>query len=293
MGKQARPAFSKKEAKREKESARDKERLRPAKQNVQKRSDERHEAELPDDVIVGRNAVVESLKSGRGINKILVASGEREGSVREIVALARERGVVCEMVSRDRIGQIAAGHRHQGVLAYVAPVPYVELDEIISSARARGREPFIVLLDELEDPHNLGAILRTADAAGVDGVVILKRRSCPLSATVAKTSAGAIEYVPVARIGNIAQTLKKLKDDGFWVIGADMDGTQSYYDADYRGAIVLVIGGEGHGISTLTKKCCDFIVSIPMVGHINSLNASVAGSILMYEAMKKRTDQVV
>ena len=244
--------------------------------------------ELPEDVLIGRNAVTEALKSGRGINKLLVANGDREGSVREIVALARDRGILVEMVERSKIEGIAGGLRHQGVLAYVAPVPYAELEDILAKAEALGKEPFLLLLDELEDPHNLGALLRTADAAGVDGVLIPKRRSCSLSSTVAKTSAGAVEYVPVARIGNIAQTLKELKERGLWVVGADMDGSQEYYAANLTGPLVLVIGGEGRGVSRLTRESCDFLVQLPMQGHINSLNASVAGSILMYEVLRQR-----
>lgn len=244
--------------------------------------------ELPDDVLVGRNAVTEALKAGRGINKILLANGDREGSITEIAALAKERGIVVEYVERAKIEALAGGHRHQGVLAYVAPVPYAELDDILQAAEEKGEAPFLVLLDELEDPHNLGALLRTADATGVHGILIPKRRSVSLNATVAKTSAGAVEYVPVARIGNIAQTLKKLKEKGFWVAGADMDGEKAYYEADLTGPLVLVVGSEGRGMSRLTKEACDFIVSMPMVGRINSLNASVAGSILMYESMRQR-----
>ena len=182
---------------------------------------------------------------------------------------------------------MATGIRHQGVLAQVPPVQYAELEDILQIARDRNEPPFIVLLDELEDPHNLGAILRTADAAGVHGVLIPKHRSCPLSATVAKTSAGAVEHVPVARIGNMVQTIKKLKKEGLWVAAADMDGTD-YYDTDLTGSLLLVIGSEGQGVGRLIKEQCDFVVRIPMVGKINSLNASVAGSILMYEAMKQR-----
>lgn len=241
--------------------------------------------ELADDVIVGRNAVTEALKAGRGINKILLAQGDR--AVEEIVALAKERGVAFQFVERGKIEALAAGHRHQGVLAFAAPVPYVELDEILARAEAKGEPPFLVLLDELEDPHNLGALLRTADATGVHGILIPKRRSVPLNATVAKTSAGAVEYVPVARIGNVAQTLKTLKERGLWVVGADMDGTP-YDKADLTGPLVLVVGSEGHGMSRLTKESCDLVVSLPMVGKINSLNASVAGSLLMYASLQQR-----
>lgn len=244
--------------------------------------------ELPEDVLVGRNAVTEALRAGRGINKILLAEGDKEAFASEIMNLAKERKVICQFVERSKIETIAGGHRHQGVLAYVAPVEYAELEDVLKAAEEKGEPPFLLLLDELEDPHNLGALLRTADATGVHGVLIPKHRSVPLNATVAKTSAGAIEYVPVVRIGNIAQTLKSLKEKGFWVAGADMDGAQTYSEADLTGALVLVVGSEGRGMGRLTKEACDFVVSMPMVGHINSLNASVAGSILMYESMRQR-----
>lgn len=243
--------------------------------------------ELPPDILVGRNAVMEALKANRSMNKLLIASGDKDGSINEIIALARKRGVVIQMVERSKIEAIAAGFRHQGVLAYVAPIEYSSIDDMLELAKEKGEDPFLILLDELEDPHNLGALIRTADAAGVHGVLIPKRRNVQLNATVAKTSAGAVEYVRVAQIGNIAQTLKELKERGFWVAGADMDG-DSYDKADLTGALVLVIGSEGKGMGRLTKKMCDFIVSLPMVGKINSLNASVAGSILMYESLRQR-----
>jgi 23S rRNA (guanosine2251-2'-O)-methyltransferase len=243
---------------------------------------------LPEDVIVGRNAVTEALKSGRAVNRLLVAEGDGQGSIREIVRLARESGAIVETVARSKIEAAARGFRHQGVLAYTSPVDYMPLDELLEAARAKSDAPFLLLLDELEDPHNLGAILRTADAVGVDGVLIPRRRSCPLSATVAKTSAGAVEYVPVARIGNIAQTIKALKDEGFWIIGADMDGTTDYFDADLTGATVLVVGSEGRGISRIVRDNCDILVKIPMLGKINSLNVSVAGAVLMYESLRQR-----
>lgn len=244
--------------------------------------------ELPEDVLVGRNAVLEALRSGRGINKLLVAKGDREGSIAEILALAKERGIPVQMVERPKISSMAGDMRHQGVLAHVAPVAYAELEDILKLAEERGEQPLLLLLDELEDPHNLGALMRTADAMGVHGILMPKRRSVPLNATVAKTSAGAVEYVPVARIGNIAQTLKALKEKGFWVAGADMEGREPCCEANLTGPLVLVVGSEGKGMSRLTKESCDFLVRIPMAGKINSLNASVAGSILMYEAMKQR-----
>ena len=243
--------------------------------------------ELPEDMVAGRNAVMEALKGSRSVNKLMIANGSTEGSIKEIIAVAKEKGVNIQYWDRSKLDSIARGIRHQGVLAQVAPVQYAELEDILQVAKDRNEPPFIVLLDELEDPHNLGAILRTADAAGVHGVLIPKHRSCPLSATVAKTSAGAVEHVPVARVGNLVQTIKKLKQEGLWVAAADMDG-KDYYDTDLIGPLLLIIGSEGQGVGRLVKEQCDFVVRIPMVGKINSLNASVAGSILMYEAMKQR-----
>lgn len=243
--------------------------------------------ELPEDMVAGRNAVMEALKGSRSVNKLMIANGSTEGSIKEIITVAKEKGVNIQYWERSKLDSIARGIRHQGVLAQVAPVQYAELEDILQVAKDRNEPPFIVLLDELEDPHNLGAILRTADAAGVHGVLIPKHRSCPLSATVAKTSAGAVEHVPVARVGNLVQTIKKLKQEGLWVAAADMDG-KDYYDTDLTGPLLLIIGSEGQGVGRLVKEQCDFVVRIPMVGKINSLNASVAGSILMYEAMKQR-----
>ena len=243
--------------------------------------------ELPEDMVAGRNAVMEALKGSRSVNKLMIANGSTEGSIKEIIAVAKEKGVNIQYWDRSKLDSIARGIRHQGVLAQVAPVQYAELEDILQVAKDRNEPPFIVLLDELEDPHNLGAILRTADAAGVHGVLIPKHRSCPLSATVAKTSAGAVEHVPVARVGNLVQTIKKLKQEGLWVAAADMDG-KDYYDTDLTGPLLLIIGSEGQGVGRLVKEQCDFVVRIPMVGKINSLNASVAGSILMYETMKQR-----
>ena len=243
--------------------------------------------ELPEDMVAGRNAVMEALKGSRSVNKLMIANGSTEGSIKEIIAVAKEKGVNIQYWDRSKLDSIARGIRHQGVLAQVAPVQYAELEDILQVAKDRNEPPFIVLLDELEDPHNLGAILRTADAAGVHGVLIPKHRSCPLSATVAKTSAGAVEHVPVARVGNLVQTIKKLKQEGLWVAAADMDG-KDYYDTDLTGPLLLIIGSEGQGVGRLVKEQCDFVVRIPMVGKINSLNASVAGSILMYEAMRQR-----
>ncbi|TCL32410.1 23S rRNA (guanosine2251-2'-O)-methyltransferase [Anaerospora hongkongensis] len=243
---------------------------------------------MSEEFVAGRNSVAEVLKSGRSINKILVAKGERHGAIREIIGQARSQGLVVQEVEPAKLDQITEGVRHQGVVAMVAPVAYAEIEDILGRAQENGEQPFIVLLDELEDPHNVGAILRTSDATGVHGVLLPKRRSSPLTATVAKTSAGAVEYVPVARIGNISQTLKKLKKQGLWVVGADMDGDKNYYEADLTGPIVVVVGSEGQGMGRLTKEECDFVVRIPMKGKITSLNASVACSLLLYEVLRQR-----
>lgn len=246
-------------------------------------------ADLPEDVIAGRNAIAEALRSGRSINRLLITS-ENAGPLHELASAAKNTGAVVEVVPRNRIESITKGFRHQGAIAYVSPVSYASLEDVLEKARTKS-SPFLLLLDEIEDPHNLGALLRTADAAGVDGVLIPKRRCCPLTATVAKTSAGAVEHVPVVRIGNIAQTLRLLKKEGFWIAGGDMDGATDYFDAALTGALVLVVGNEGKGISQLIKENCDFLVRIPMLGKLNSLNVSVAGALLMYEALRQRRQE--
>lgn len=243
------------------------------------------------DIIIGRNAVTEALKAGRSINRLLIAEGSRDGSIQKIISLAKERQIVFESVSRDRLDKITENQRHQGVVAYSAPVEYSTLEEILQAAAGRNEPPFILLLDELEDPHNFGAILRTADAVGVHGVLIPKRRSVSLNSTVAKTSAGAVEYVKVAQINNVAQTLKQLKDLNITVIGSDMAGVDifdSNNHIDFNAPIVLIIGSEGKGMRRLTKENCDFLIRIPMVGRINSLNASVAAAVVMYEVFRRR-----
>ena len=262
---------------------------RPKKKTTDVRPVRPKKAEINEDILLGRNAVREALKSGRSINRILIADSAHGGSMPEILTLAKERRIIIQNVTNEKLEQICAGQRHQGIAAYAAPVDYVELDDILKIAKERGEDPLLILLDELEDPHNLGAILRTADAVGAHGVLIPKHRSCPLSSVVAKTSAGALEYVPVARIGNVVQTLEELKKQGLWVAGADMDGEQTYYEANLTGPLVLVIGNEGFGISRLTKSTCDFMVKIPMRGKVNSLNASNAAAILAYEVLKQRT----
>ena len=245
-----------------------------------------------EDVIAGRNSVGEALKSGRPLNKLFIAKGERQGSLRELAGIAKDKGILVQEVEPQRLAQLAPGQRHQGVVAMASPVEYAEVEDILAAAEAKGEAPLLVVLDELEDPHNLGAVLRSVDAAGAHGVIIPKRRSCPLSTTVAKTSAGAVEYAPVARVSNLAQTLDKLKKAGIWVAGCDMDGTENYFEASLKGPLALVIGGEGRGLGRLVKEHCDFLVRIPMQGHVNSLNASVACSLVLYEAVRQRLQNV-
>lgn len=236
----------------------------------------------------GRNPILEALKSGRTINKILLAKGEKHGSIREIIGLARSKGLLIQEVDRKKLDTLAESGSHQGVIAFVAPKAYVEVEDILEMAKGKEEPPFLVLLDGVEDPHNLGSILRSADGAGVHGVVIPQRRAVGLTAIVGKTSAGAIEYLPVARITNMAQTIDSLKEQGLWVVGADMDGDQYYYQANLTGPIALVIGGEGKGLGRLVKEKCDFLVRIPMKGQVSSLNAAVASSLLMYEVARQR-----
>lgn len=241
-----------------------------------------------DEILVGRNAVFEALKAGRGINRILVAQGGKEAALAPLLALAREQGVPVRASTRQKLDLLAPDMRHQGVLAYAAPVAYASLDDVFARAEEKGEPPLLLLLDEIEDPHNFGALLRTADAMGVHGVLVPERRSCALTATVAKTSAGAVEHVPVVRIGNIVQEMKRLKERGLWFVGADMAGEHDIFCAALTGALVIVIGSEGKGLGRLVKETCDFLVRIPMHGAINSLNASVAGALLMYEARRAR-----
>ena len=241
-----------------------------------------------DDLIFGRNAVIELLKSGRSVNKIFMAEGSRDGSIQKIFSLAKTAGIVVEFISRDKLDKICNG-RHQGVAAKAAAVNYSTLEEILELAESKKELPFIILLDELEDPQNFGAILRTAEAVGVHGVIIPKRRSVQLNATVFKTSAGAAEYVKVAQVTNVAQTLKNLRGLGLKVVGSDVSAEIDFRQADLSGGIVLIIGNEGKGMRRLTRENCDLLIKIPMVGKINSLNASAAGAVLMYEIFCQRS----
>ena len=239
---------------------------------------------IESDIIAGRNAVTELLKSGREIEYVMTAKGAG-GSLKPIIAQCKERGIVVKEIPKQKLDMKLQGVNHQGVAAVAACAKYAELSEIIEKANGV-QNPIILVLDEIEDPHNLGAIIRTAEAANVSGIIIPKRRSAGLNSTVAKVAAGAVEYVPVARVSKISAAVDELKSAGFWVYGADMDG-QSLYDTDISGKIALVIGSEGHGISRIVREKCDFIISIPMFGQINSLNASVAAGVIVYEAVRK------
>ncbi|NLK36477.1 MAG: 23S rRNA (guanosine(2251)-2'-O)-methyltransferase RlmB [Epulopiscium sp.] len=240
-----------------------------------------------DNQLEGRNAILEVLKSGRDIEKIMVLKGNTEGTIRRIIAQAKEKGVVIQEVSRQKLDEISQTKNHQGVIAIVSAHNYVEIEDILAIAKEKNEPPFLILLDGITDPHNLGAVLRSAECAGAHGVVIPKRRSVGLNATVGKTSAGAIEYMPVARVTNLARTMEYLKKQGIWLACADMDGVD-YFESNLSGAIALVIGSEGEGVSRLIKENCDFTVSIPMYGKISSLNASVAAGLLMYEVVRQR-----
>lgn len=242
---------------------------------------------MSENIIAGRNSVAEALRSSRSINKILVQDGVKGGSIGEIIAAAKQKNIIIEYVKSDKLDKLAEGIRHQGIIAMAAPIAFQTLDDVFAKAAEKNEDPFILLFDELQDPQNVGALIRTADAAGVHGVLMPKRRSCPLNAVVAKISAGAVEYVPVVQIGNISQTIEELQNRGCWVIGADMDG-ENYFDVNFTGPVVLVIGAEGKGLGRLVKQKCDTIASIPMGGGVSSLNASAAGAILMYEAVRQR-----
>jgi len=240
------------------------------------------------DQIEGRNSVIELLESGRDINKIFVQDGEKHGSINKIIAMASERKILINTISKEKMKQMAQIENYQGVIAIVPPFDYVDIEDILSEAKARQEDPFIVLLDGIEDPHNLGSIIRTAETAGVHGIVIPKRRAASVNATVNKVSAGAVEHLKIARVNNMVETMKYLKEQGLWICGTDMDTKTYYYSQDLTGPLAIVIGSEGFGMSRLVKENCDFLVKIPMRGKITSLNASVSAGIVMYEAVEQR-----
>lgn len=237
--------------------------------------------------IEGRNAVLESFRSGKTIDKLFILDGCQDGPIKTILREAKKTDTIINFVDKERLDRLANTGHHQGVVAQAAAYEYAEVDDILEAARQKGESPFVFILDEIEDPHNLGAIIRTANLAGAHGVIIPKRRAVGLTAAVARTSAGAINYTPVAKVTNIVKTIEELKEQGMWFVCADMDGT-TMYDLDLKGAIGLVIGNEGSGVSRLVKEKCDFTASIPMMGDIDSLNASVAAGVLAYEIVRQR-----
>lgn len=241
-----------------------------------------------EDMIAGKHPVLEALKSGRELNKIWIAEGSQKSLTQPIVAEAKKQGIVVQFVDKRKLDGLAPGVAHQGVVAQAAAYAYVEVEELLDRAAKLGQTPFLLLLDEIEDPHNLGSILRTAECTGVHGVVIPKRRSAGLTATVLKTSAGAAEHVPVARVTNLAQTIDKLKEAGVWVAGTDVGASQSVYSMKFDMPLAIVIGNESKGMGRLIKEKCDFLVKLPMLGQLNSLNASVAAGVLMYEVVRQR-----
>lgn len=246
------------------------------------------ENEEYNDQVEGRNAVLELLESGRDINKILIANGEKHGSIHKILAIAKERKIIVTEMERNKLNQIAQTPNNQGVIAIVPPYDYCEVDDILEEAKRKNEMPFILILDGIEDPHNLGSIIRTAETAGVHGIIIPKRRAASVNSTVSKVSAGAVEYMKIARVNNINETIRYLKEQDVWICGTDMDTNTIYTKQDYKMPIAIVIGSEGFGMSRLVKENCDFLVKIPMKGKITSLNASVSAGIIMYEVVKKR-----
>lgn len=241
-----------------------------------------------DEYIAGKHSVLEALRSKHTIQKIFVGKQAQRSLVQPIMEAAKEAGVIVQMVDKRKLDQLVGDVQHQGVVAQAAAYDYAELDDLLELARKRSEAPFLLILDELEDPHNLGSILRTADCTGVHGIIIPKRRSVGLTATVSKTSAGAIEYIPVTRVTNISKTIEELKKQGVWVVGTDVEATDTMYSTDLTMSVALVIGNENKGISRLVKEKCDFLVRLPMKGKIDSLNASVAAGVMMYEVLHQR-----
>lgn len=241
-----------------------------------------------EDKIYGLNPVLEALSSDREIDKILLKDGIKHSKASKITALAKEKKIPFQFVQQSKLDSAAEGGNHQGVVAYAASHAYATTEEILNTARERGEAPFVVILDCLTDPHNLGSIIRTANAAGAHGVIIPKNRSVGLNSTVYKVSAGAVEYIKVAKVTNLSRTVEELKKEGLWVVGTDLSATQKHYECDLKGALAVVIGSEGEGISKALKEKCDFLVKIPMIGEIESLNASVAAGVLLYEAVRQR-----
>ncbi len=243
--------------------------------------------EVRDELIIGRNPVMEALKAGRNIDTIYVSRGEKQGSVGKIIAMARDAGILIKETDPKKLGFMCGNANHQGVIAKVAAHGYASVDDIFARAEEKDENPFIIIADEISDPHNLGAIIRSAECAGAHGVIVPKRRSATLNYTVDKTAAGALEYIPVARVSNLAAVMEELKERGVWIYGTDMEG-ETWCQTDLKGPLALVVGSEGKGMGRLVREHCDFILSLPLSGNINSLNASVAAGIVMYEVSRQR-----
>ena len=249
---------------------------------------DRREEKSYEDRVEGRNGVLELLASDRDVNKLYVQKGEKHGSINKIIAIAKEKRIVIAEMEKAKMDAMSETHNHQGVIAVVPPFNYCDVDDILDYAKSKNEKAFVVILDGIEDVHNLGSIIRTAETAGVHGIIIPKRRATQVNATVSKTSAGAVEHMKIARVNNLADTIRNLKEGGLWIIGTDMDTEVSYANQDYTGDIAIVIGSEGFGMSKIVKDNCDFLIKIPMKGKITSLNASVSAGIVMYEALKQR-----
>ncbi len=249
--------------------------------------DNSQDTPIDENLLFGRNAVIEALKSDREIDKILIQKGEKEGSVIKIMSAAKDKHIVTIEVAKSKLDELTGRQKHQGVVAYVAAQEYVSVDEILQDAHDKGEAPFVLILENIQDPHNLGAIIRTAHIAGVHGIIISKRRAVGLTGTVAKASAGALEHTKIAKVSNISQTVKDLQQKGLWIACADMEG-KVMFEENLTGPIGIVIGSEGEGVSKLTKQSCDYIVSVPMYGKVTSLNASVATSLMVYEIVRQR-----
>ena len=254
--------------------------------NDRRSSEESIEENSYDDIVFGRNAVLELLKSGKDINKIFIETGEKHGSIKEIIGKAKENKIVLVEVDKQKLDSMA--ENNQGVIAVVPPFNYCEIEDILEYAKEKNEDPFVLILDGIEDPHNLGSIIRTAETAGIHGIIIPKRRCVSVNSTVAKVSTGAVSYVKIARVNNLNETIKKLKDSGLWIIGTDGEANTLYYNQDLKGPLGIIIGSEGFGMSKLVKENSDILIKIPMKGKITSLNASVSAGIIIYEAVKQR-----
>jgi len=253
-----------------------------------RREEDYQEEKRFDDQIEGRNSVLELLESGKDINKIFVTRGEKHGSINKILAIAKERKIIVVEKDKKQMDEMAQEENYQGVIAIVPPFEYVEIEDILNTAKEKQEDPFVLILDGIEDPHNLGSIIRTAETAGVHGIIIPKRRAASVNSTVNKTSAGAVEYMKIARVTNISDTIEELKQAGLWICGTDIEAEKYYYNQDLTGPLGIVIGNEGKGIREKVKKNCDFNVKIPMKGKVTSLNAAVSTGIIVYEAVKQR-----